>query len=260
MCTFPQDPACGQAVTEEILPVGVAATGQSCDTTEDCAPAPTGSPEGSQVWCQKYFTPGPTVEGGHDRPTVSAMGVCILRKPGALGDEDCEGTITMQGQWPSAFTQSFEGPTPEAFVCDEREGLHCNFRDGVRQCIAKSTAGGTCRINERDVNPCPIGYWCTDAQICVRRKSRGEACVDRSRGGAQRLGYGAMVSDCQDGLFCDVPEGAATGACVDLNTIGLPCKGSHQCASNNCVQGTCGSPVAGFSGGILCGSIIPLSL
>jgi hypothetical protein len=190
---------CGQVFS---LAYDTVPPGGSCKKNTDCDPGDGRVPP----TCNMTST---SADGG-------VTGTCIQMSKGKAGDGPCfvqyAGALT-GASWPSS-------PPAHALVCDEAEGVWCDFTTNLCKPFAK--VGDVCD-------------WTANAPQCGPDATCNEGVPPRC---VARLGAGAacdpLAFTCGAGLYCD----PGTSQCTPMTALGGACTTGVQCAGE-CINGTC---------------------
>jgi hypothetical protein len=170
--------------------------GESCASTPDCAPAPSGG----SVTCVPWSTTVVT-DGGFSTQTGS---VCQVVLPAVVG-APCQ-LVTGSNSVPGS-----PAPGP-LYNCDPTTHGNLTCGDG-QTCQARVGVGDVC---EEDTD-CVASAYCLydggDTSACAERVPIGQPC--------------AGETGCVAGAYCD----NVTGNCLSLLPAGAPCTYASQCTS-----------------------------
>jgi hypothetical protein len=183
--------ACGAVFT------GHKQAGESCASTPDCAPAPSGG----IVTCVPWATTVSTGDGGVSTQSGST---CQVVLPGVAGSV-CQlptGSSSTPGSPPLATVYDCDPTTHESLTCGD--GQTCQLRVGV---------GQSCEEDTDCVPSAYCNYGGGDESSCAERASLGQPCLNGT----------LCVAD----AYCD----DLTGSCLSLLSAGATCTYSSQCAS-----------------------------
>jgi hypothetical protein len=105
-------------------------------------------------------------------------------------------------------------------------GTYCNTAKDV--CAPLLTAGSACDSSSTALAACAQGLVCNRLGVCAGPPvtvGPGQPCD-----GVQRL--------CASGAYCD----STSSVCAAVRAGGVPCGGADECASGQCVDGSCTAP------------------
>ncbi|MGD0529258.1 MAG: hypothetical protein ABSE49_29230 [Polyangiaceae bacterium] len=196
-------PACSQVYATK---GGSTPPGGTCMQDSDCAIA-----SGGGATCFDDFT----FDDGGSTQTET----CIQTMVGSAGDGPCIGTV--EG---AVTTYSWGGtgaPPTTAYTCDNASDLTCDAT--TQKCLALGDTGATCTSD----SDCVTTDYCnfdTATAACAPRFADGAACGEDSTG--------CVTTD-----YCDT----TSATCKPLLAAGTACSTSQQCASTECVNGSCGA-------------------